>query len=208
MESELAHDIGKPLGALETAARELAEDVPPSDARGPELRKIARLAAHARSLTSAALGRGERARTKLEDLVQVASLEVGALHGEGRVLVKALPDVGELPHDYGQLVRVLSNLLDNAVRASKPDDPVEVSARHESGWLAIEVEDRGAGMSSEELRRAFVPFASFRKGGTGLGLAISRQIVVSLGGRLTLTPRSGGRGMIAVARVPLVDSAA
>jgi signal transduction histidine kinase len=103
---------------------------------------------------------------------------------------------------------VLSNLLDNAVRASPSGHPVELGASVDAGWLALEVVDGGEGMSSEQLRRAFVPFASFRNGGTGLGLAISRQIVAALGGRLTLTPRRDGPGLIAVARVPLHRQAA
>ena len=207
MESELAHDIGKPLGALEVSAQQLVEHVDPSDALVPHLRKIARLASHVRDLTRAALENGERSRAKLEDLVQVACLEVRSLHGEHRVAVSELPDLGELPSGFEQLVRVIVNLLDNALRASRPEDPVELSARCDGGWLEIEVEDRGEGMSSDQLRRAFIPFASFRNGGTGLGLAISRQIVVSLGGRLTLTPRREGRGMLALARVPLVKDA-
>jgi two-component system osmolarity sensor histidine kinase EnvZ len=58
-------------------------------------------------------------------------------------------------------------------------------------------------MQADQLRRAFQPFTTFRAGGTGLGLAISRQIVASLGGRLTLSPRPDGRGMTALVRVPL-----
>jgi signal transduction histidine kinase len=203
MESELAHDIGKPLGALEIAARKLVDYLDPSDAIVPELRKIARLATHVHELTRAALENGERSRAKLEDLVQVACLEVRSLHGERRVVVRELPDLGELPLGFDQLVRVFVNLLDNAVRASPSEEPVEIHARCVGEHLEITVEDRGEGMSQDQLRRAFVPFASFRTGGTGLGLAISRQIVTALGGRLTLVPRTEGRGMSAVARVPL-----
>jgi signal transduction histidine kinase len=205
MESELAHDIGKPLGALEVSAQRLVDHVDPSDAIVPHLRKIARLAAHVRAITRAALENGERTRAKLEDLVQVACLEVRSLHGEHRVVVADLPDLGELPRGFEQLVRVVVNLLDNALRASGPEDPVELSACCDGGWLEIEIDDRGGGMSIDQLRRAFTPFASFRTGGTGLGLAISRQIVASLGGRLTLGPRPEGRGMRALVRVPLFE---
>ncbi len=207
LESELAHDIGKPLGALEVTAQTLVDHVDPSDALVPQLRKIVRLAMHVRELTRAALDDGARSRAKLEDLVQVACLEVRALHGEQRVRVDELPHLGELPPGFDQLARVLVNLLDNALRASRPEQPVALRARSVADWLEIEIEDHGVGMSHEQLRRAFLPFASFRVGGTGLGLAISRQLVASLGGRLTLAPRREGRGLCALVRVPLVDAA-
>jgi len=203
MESELAHDIGKPLGALELTAQKLADSMDPSDAIVPHLRKITRLATHVHELTRSALEHGQRSRAKLEDLVQVACLEIRSLHGEQRVIVHELPDLGELPQGFEQLVRVLVNLLDNALRASRPEDRVELRARCVNEHLELSVEDRGEGMSPDQLRRAFVPFASFRAGGTGLGLAITRQIVTALGGRMTLTPRAEGRGMSAVARIPL-----
>jgi signal transduction histidine kinase len=203
MESELAHDIGKPLGALELTAQKLVDSIDPSDAIVPHLRKITRLAMHVQELTRTALESGQRSRAKLEDLVQVACLEVRSLHGEQRVVVHELPEIGELPQGFDQLARVLVNLLDNALRASRPEDEVELHARCVNEHLEISVEDRGEGMSADQLRRAFVPFASFRAGGTGLGLAITRQIVTALGGRLTLTPRAEGRGMSAVARIPL-----
>jgi signal transduction histidine kinase len=203
MESELAHDIGKPLGALELTAQKLVDSIDPSDAIVPHLRKITRLAAHVHELTRSALEHGQRSRAKLEDLVQVACLEIRSLHGEQRVIVHELPDLGDLPRGFEQLVRVLVNLLDNALRASRPQDEVELRARCVNEHLELSVEDRGEGMSPDQLRRAFVPFASFRAGGTGLGLAITRQIVAALGGRMTLTPRAEGRGMSAVARIPL-----
>ncbi len=204
MESELAHDIGKPLGALELTAQRLADHIDPDDPIVPQLRKITRIAAHVRELTRAALRvDGEQTRVKLEDLVQVACVEVRAIHGEQRLIVHELPDLGELPAGFERLERVLANLLDNALRASGPDEVAELTARSANGFLELLVEDRGAGMRPDQLRRVFEPFVSFRAGGTGLGLAISRQIVMALGGSLSLTARRDGRGVTALARVPL-----
>jgi Histidine kinase-, DNA gyrase B-, and HSP90-like ATPase len=204
MESELAHDIGKPLGALELTAQRLADNIDPEDPIVPQLRKITRIAAHVRELTRAALlAEGERTRVKLEDLVQVACIEVRSIHGDQRVVVHALPDLGELPVGFERLERVLANLLDNALRASGPDASAELTARVANGFLELVVEDRGAGMRPDQLRRAFEPFVSFRAGGTGLGLPICRQIVKQLGGSLNLTARRDGCGVIAIARVPL-----
>jgi signal transduction histidine kinase len=204
MEGELAHDIGKPLGALELIAGKLVDHLDPNDPIVPQLRKITRLAAHVRELTRAALHtEGQKSRAKLEDLVQIACLEVRSLHGDHRLVVREVPDFGELPAGFERLVRVLVNLLDNALRASGPDEIAELRVRLTSAYLELEIEDRGAGMTPDQLRRAFQPFTTFRTGGTGLGLAISRQIVASLGGSMSLAPRRDGRGMTALARIPL-----
>jgi signal transduction histidine kinase len=204
MEAELAHDIGKPLGALELTAQRLVDHIDPTDPIVPQLRKINRLAGHVRELTRAALRvDGEKSRAKLEDLVQLACLEARSVHGEHRIVVHELPDLGELPAGFERLVRVLVNLLDNSLRASGADDVVELRARNANGFLELQVEDRGSGMRPEEIRRAFQPFVTFRAGGTGLGLAISRQIVTTLGGSLTLASRRDARGTVAALRVPL-----
>jgi hypothetical protein len=204
MESELAHDIGKPLGALELTAQRLADHIDPDDPIVPQLRKITRIAAQVRQRTRAALSAdGEQTRVKLEDLVQVACVEVRSIHGENRVVVNELPELGELPVGFERLERVLVNLLDNSLRASEPGEAVELTARSANGFLELIVDDRGRGMRPDQLRRVFEPFVSFRAGGTGLGLAISRQIAMTLGGSLTLTARLDGRGISALARVPL-----
>jgi signal transduction histidine kinase len=204
LEAELAHDIGKPLGALELTARKLVAHIDPADPIVPQLRRITRIAAHVRELTREALRAEVReARAKLEDIVQLACAEIRTIHGEDRVVVRELPDLGELPPGFGRLSRVLVNLLDNALRASGASESVELLARRASETLELEVRDRGCGMHPEQLRRAFEPFVSFREGGSGLGLAISRQIVTALGGRLVLTSRTDGPGVSATARVPL-----
>jgi signal transduction histidine kinase len=203
IEAELAHEIGKPLGVLELTAQKLAAQIDPVDPLVPYLKKIASLAAQARMLTRAALeSEPGKSRAKLEDIVQRACLEVRSLHGEAHILVHQLPDLGELPEGYDRLVRVLVNLLDNSLRASEADGVVELRARASLASLELVIEDRGAGMSQEQLRRAFEAFASFRTGGTGLGLSISRQAVALLGGVLELEPRRDGAGMRAVVSVP------
>ena len=203
IEAELAHEIGKPLGVLELTAQKLAAQIDPVDPLVPYLKKIASLAAQARMLTRAALeSEPGKSRAKLEDIVQRACLEVRSLHGEAHILVHQLPDLGELPEGYDRLVRVLVNLLDNSLNASEADGVVELRARATFASLELVIEDRGAGMSQEQLRRAFEAFASFRAGGTGLGLSISRQAVALLGGVLELEPRRDGAGMRAVVSVP------
>jgi two-component system osmolarity sensor histidine kinase EnvZ len=95
------------------------------------------------------------------------------------------------------LQRVVSNLLDNAVRygAGAPVDLV-LSAQREA--VVIEVGDRGPGIPEDERERVFLPFLRLEgsrntvTGGSGLGLAIARQIAQAHGWQLGLDARVAG----------------
>lgn len=115
--------------------------------------------------------------------------------------------------DGPRLQQVLGNLLHNAVKFTD-QGTVSVVGRWVDGSDAgprrefeIEVSDSGPGMSVEELKSVFEPYAQGRAGerkrqGVGLGLAISTQIVSAMGGTLQAhsTP---GRGSTFVLRVAL-----
>jgi signal transduction histidine kinase len=203
MESELAHEIGKPLGAIEIEAQHLAQRLAPEPELAGGLARIAAVAKEARELTRRALkGDGKKTRARLEDLVQRACLEIHTLHGPNRVAVHGMPKLGELPAGFERLTRVLVNLMDNGLRASGDDGIVDLRVNAPPRTLEIEVIDHGTGMTPDQLRRAFEPFASFRDGGSGLGLSISRQTVEQLGGDLTLEPNDHGGGMRAALWIP------
>jgi signal transduction histidine kinase len=124
-------------------------------------------------------------------------------HGRGsRVAVRLEPGLPRLRAGGDELVRVLANLVDNALHASAPADVVSVSAVAERGWLRLEVSDRGCGMEAHVAARAFEPFFSTRRrgGGSGLGLAVCRDLVAGLGGAIDLdsSPGAGTRVRVAL----------
>jgi signal transduction histidine kinase len=90
--------------------------------------------------------------------------------------------------DPGRLHQVMTNLLDNAVKNSPTDLPIEVSLKTTpDGDALVEVHDSGTGMTDEQARRAFEKFARGRNTGvegTGLGLYISQRIVQAHDGRI------------------------
>ncbi len=115
-----------------------------------------------------------------------------------------LPDVSI---DFGRMIQVLSNLLDNALRYSPENGRVLLSAQKMDDILEIRVQDSGPGLGAEEIAHIFDRFyradASRQRdeGGSGLGLAISKSIVEGHGGRIW-AESIAGQGLAIVVAIP------
>lgn len=89
------------------------------------------------------------------------------------------------------LEQAISNLLDNAIKYSRPGSSVRVAAEATPEAVVIRVSDSGPGIPAQHLPRLFERFyvidkaRSRKMGGTGLGLAIVKHIVQSHGGQVT-----------------------
>lgn len=95
--------------------------------------------------------------------------------------------------DPGATERILSNLLDNAVKFSSERSRIAVGVRESPGAVEVLVEDQGSGIPLQEQERVFEPFARLdrEKPGAGLGLAIARELAEAQGGRLSLKSEPG-----------------
>lgn len=99
--------------------------------------------------------------------------------------------------DEMQMIQVVRNLVDNAVKYTPAGGRVDVSARSLGGDLVIEVRDTGIGIPQGEIDRVFERFYRVDKarsrqlGGTGLGLAIVKEIVDAHGGRISVKAELG-----------------
>ena len=138
----------------------------------------------------------------VQDVIGAALNQMGnRLQGrEVRVDVPAgLPLV---PLDFVPMVQVLVNLLDNALRYSPPEQPVDVIVRPKDHQIEIEVADRGMGIPPDDLEHIFDRFYRLQRpgdaGGTGLGLSICRGIVEAHGGTIRAQNRPGGGASLAI----------
>jgi signal transduction histidine kinase len=131
-----------------------------------------------------------RAPVEVEDLV-TAALARWSRRATRAWWVK--PDsVASILGDRRQLEDALDAILENAVRATTPEQAIGIQTRQDGRSVVIEVIDNGRGMSLEHTRRAFDRFWSSAVGasgerGTGLGLAIVKAVAEAHGGAVELS---------------------
>jgi signal transduction histidine kinase len=125
------------------------------------------------------------------------------------------PDLPPVTADFNGLVQSLQNLITNAVKYGGENRWLRVSARtikenNTPAEIAITVEDRGIGISREEIKQIFEPFyrspAVTESGihGTGLGLPLTRKIVEAMGGRVTAQSELG-KGSTFTIHLPVAE---
>ena len=103
------------------------------------------------------------------------------------------------------MIRVLQNLVSNAVEAMRPGRKgvITLTGRATKGFCEISVHDNGPGIPKVIWSTLFQPFTTYgKKDGTGLGLAIAQGIVAAHGGQMSFES-SKGRGTIFRIRLPL-----
>lgn len=99
--------------------------------------------------------------------------------------------------DYNAVKQVLRILVDNSIKFSKPQGKIVIKAESDQTGVFISVEDEGVGIPSDSLPYIFDRFyrvdesRSKTTGGTGLGLSIAKQIIQSLGGRISAESEIG-----------------
>ena len=113
--------------------------------------------------------------------------------------------------DFVQALRALANLVENAKKYDRSEEPIEVTAERVDGEIAIRVSDRGPGVPVEGVPRLFEPFqrpngSQPDAGGAGLGLSIARRVAEAQKGRLVYAARDGG-GSVFTLYLPAVDEA-
>jgi len=100
--------------------------------------------------------------------------------------------------DRQRIMQVVTNLLNNAIRYSRPAGTVSVIIKKEEELdeVKVEIVDTGAGITQKMIQKLFMKFSSsIRDGsGTGLGLFISKAIIETHGGRIWGVNNPDGKG--------------
>jgi two-component system phosphate regulon sensor histidine kinase PhoR len=108
----------------------------------------------------------------------------------------AVPDELAVRADAKALDQILVNLIDNAIKYTRPEGHVWVEARPDGDRIRIEVRDDGPGIAAKHRERVFErfyradPSRSREAGGTGLGLSIVKHLVESMSGEVGVEPNA------------------
>lgn len=115
-------------------------------------------------------------------------------------LLSVIPEeLPRVPGDRDQLLQVVQNLLDNAVKFTPVGGVIEVGARMKSGEIEVWVRDTGIGIPEEYHEWIFEKFTRLREdedeedeaSGHGLGLSVAKAVVESWGGRIWVESKKG-----------------
>ncbi|MCX5994824.1 MAG: DUF4118 domain-containing protein, partial [Chloroflexi bacterium] len=90
-----------------------------------------------------------RQLSDVQDIVGVALERLGSPSGKRPIKVNIPAELPFVSVDFGLMVQALVNVLDNALKYSPPDSPIDISGRQVAQQVEIQVEDRGAGIPPE-----------------------------------------------------------
>ncbi|MEV6996838.1 DUF4118 domain-containing protein, partial [Streptomyces sp. NPDC093982] len=129
------------------------------------------------------------------DLDEVVPTALGGVPGD-RVELDIPETLPMVSVDKGLLERVVANVVENAVKYSRQDEPVLVAASAIADRVEVRVVDRGPGVPDEAKERIFEPFQRYgdapRGAGVGLGLAVARGFAEAMGGTVNAEDTPGG----------------
>ena len=173
--------------------------------------RLSRLTSDLRKLAELETRSLERVSADVAELLQEAvTLAQEQPEAEARRLSLTLPQapwpVPDILADWDLLFLATYNLLDNALKFTRPGDTVEVRAFEDGTSVAIEVADTGPGVPDDEVSRVWEELyrGQGARGipGSGLGLALVRAIVERHGGQVKLRSRVG-QGTVVTMRLPV-----
>ncbi|WP_019627213.1 ATP-binding protein [Thioalkalivibrio sp. ALJT] len=201
----ISHDLRTPLTRIRLSLEILRERPDPELIEGicNDLQAMDRII-HQSLALSRDLETREEQTVDINALLEQVIADAGG--EEARILYRSAPDSCTRRVNSVALQRILSNLLENAVRYAG-EEAIEVALECGAA-VTIRILDRGPGIPEDELESVFQPFhrleasRSVQTGGSGLGLAITRQLAEGNGWTVSLIPRTGG-GIEARVRLPL-----
>lgn len=208
--SNITHEMKSPLAAIKLHAQTLQEEDLGPDERARSIRYVLQQVARMETLVDNVLESSRlmaRRSTQPAAPIVVAEFfdgyfrEVGpSVEQRGVRLVTRVDTAATVMASVDGLQRIMTNLVENAVRFSKRGGEVRCDVFDRDGAVVITVEDDGIGIPQTELKKVFDRFyqigreLSARRGGTGLGLSIVQGLTREMRGRVQAHSHEGRPG--------------
>ncbi len=207
--ADVSHELRTPLATVKSYVETLLDGAAEEpEARTRFLKVLARETERMVSMVKDLLVLSQMDSNRLEWQKAEVDLRSMALEAAGQarqklsgdlppVNVHIEPDFSKAFADRDKVMRVFTNLLNNALKYTPPGGEINVRALKEDHHTRVIIEDNGSGISEEELPRIFERFYRVEKtrsrdyGGTGLGLSIARKIIEAHGGKIWIESAPG-----------------
>jgi two-component system sensor histidine kinase KdpD len=153
----------------------------------------------------------------MRDVIDTALLHLNSIEAD-RIKVSIADDVPIIRIDHAQISLVIQNLLQNSLKYSLPNTPIELSVTLELNYVdeepkgvIVRIRDYGNGILTDETEKLFTPFFRSRQHrnslihGTGIGLALCKALVDAHGGFIEASnaTKSKSRGAIFTFHLPI-----
>jgi two-component system phosphate regulon sensor histidine kinase PhoR len=144
----------------------------------------------------------------IKDVVENFTLQLEEKNGKAELLLNAENDL--IDADEVHFANLINNLIDNAIKYSKDDQPpmIKIATQSTTKTIVIVIEDNGIGMNKETVKRVFEKFYRAHTGnlhnvkGFGLGLSYVKTMVEAHGGDIKVDSLLG-RGSTFTIEIPL-----
>lgn len=201
MAKQVAHEIKNPLTPmklsiqhLEAASKANAEDIEERIGKTAEtlIQQIDTLSNIATAFSTFA--QLPNKQLKRVDLLTILDNTINLYSTDA--LIKA--DKHELSNafvmaDEDHLLRLLNNLMKNAVQAGSKEQTTEIDIQlfQDNSHFVLEIMDNGVGIAEDKLQKIFEPNFTTKSSGMGLGLAMSKKIVEEMGADISVQSEQG-----------------
>lgn len=197
--ADAAHEMRTPLTALSLQVDALAKEEDLSPKAKEKVRRLKEGISRERELMTAllTLAREQNKNTLMPETINIFDLYIKIIEEQGLMADDKNIDLGvegeanyDLVTDRSKLLRIMTNLVSNAIKYTPEDGRIDLSVEVLSdGALRLVVQDDGPGIPPEHLEHIMEPFYRVHGDcsevqGTGLGLAIVKASCESLGAKL------------------------
>jgi two-component system sensor histidine kinase SenX3 len=201
-----SHELKTPVASIRAAAETLhdaASDDPPAVRRFAhqverEALRLQRIVTDLLDLSRLESGSDLDERVRLDEIAGEEVMRLQDAADEAGLTLRFSADGAASVRGSGRdLALLVRNLVDNAIRYTRPGGDVDVTVTGGNGTVQLRVRDLGLGIPTKDLPRVFERFyrvdraRSRETGGTGLGLAIVKHVAENHGGSVDVTSELG-----------------